>query len=117
VDALEKWLNLLEGYFSVHNFSTGKRSPSHSSRLSPMSNIGGKLTGRKVPQRNLEYMGLEPTWDFFVDAVKEQYYPVDNYEDQYMRWTTLRQEKSQTMSEFTNTFHTLHTKMGIKDSK
>jgi hypothetical protein len=22
-----------------------------------------------------------------VDAVKEQYYPVGNYEDQYMRWT------------------------------
>jgi hypothetical protein len=59
-DALEKWLNLLEGYFSVHNFSTGKRSPSHSLRLSPMSNIGGKLTGRKVPQRSLEYMGSSP---------------------------------------------------------
>jgi hypothetical protein len=29
--------------------------------------------------------GVEPTWEFFVDAVKEQYYPVDNYEDQYMR--------------------------------
>jgi hypothetical protein len=52
-----------------------------------------------------------------VDAVKEQYYLVDNYEDQYIRWTILRQEKSQTMSEFTNTFHTLHTKLGIKDSK
>jgi hypothetical protein len=52
-----------------------------------------------------------------VDAVKEQYYPVDNYEDQYMRWTTLRQEKSQTVSEFTNTFHTLRTKLGIKDSE
>jgi hypothetical protein len=59
-DALEKWLNLLEGYFSVHNFSTGKISPSHSLRLSPMSNIGGKLTGRKVPQRSLEYMGSSP---------------------------------------------------------
>jgi hypothetical protein len=49
VDALDKWLNLLEGYFSVHNFSDRKRSPSHSLKLSPMSNIGGKLTGRKVP--------------------------------------------------------------------
>jgi hypothetical protein len=52
-----------------------------------------------------------------VEAVKEKYYHVDNYEDQYMRWTTLRQEKSQTMSEFTNNFHTLHTKLGIKDSE
>jgi hypothetical protein len=52
-----------------------------------------------------------------VDAVKEQYYPVGNYEDQYMRWTTLRQERGQEVLEFTNTFHTLHTKLGIKDSE
>jgi hypothetical protein len=50
-----------------------------------------------------------------VDAVKEQYYPIDKYEYQYMRWTTLRKENSQTMSELTNNFHTLRTKMGIKD--
>jgi hypothetical protein len=52
-----------------------------------------------------------------VDAVKKQYYPVGNYDDQYMRWTTLRQERGQEISEFTNTFHTLRTKLGIKDSK
>jgi hypothetical protein len=52
-----------------------------------------------------------------VDAVKEQYYPVGNYEDQYMRWTTLRQERGQEVPEFTNTFHTLRTKLGIKDSE
>ena len=40
----------------------------------------------------------ELTWEFFVDAVKEQYYPVGNYEDQYMRWTTLRQERGQEVS-------------------
>jgi hypothetical protein len=34
-----------------------------------------------------------------------------------MRWTTLRQERSQAVSEFTNTFHTLCTKLGIKDSE
>jgi hypothetical protein len=61
--------------------------------------------------------GVEPTWDFFVDAVKEQYYPVGNYEDQYMRWTTLRQDRGQAVPEFTNTFHTLRTKLGIKDSE
>jgi hypothetical protein len=52
-----------------------------------------------------------------VDAVKEQYYLVDNYEDQYMRWTTLQQEKSQTVSKLKNTFHALCTKLGIKYSK
>jgi hypothetical protein len=53
----------------------------------------------------------------FVDALKEQYYPVGNYDDQYTRWTTLHQERGQTVSEFTNTFHTLHTKLGIKYSE
>ena len=76
-----------------------------------MSNIGGKIIERKVPQRSPEYMGSIPLQIFFVDAVKEQYYPVDNYEDQYMRWTTLQQEKSQIVSDFTNTFHTLHAKL------
>jgi hypothetical protein len=32
-----------------------------------------------------------------------------------MRWTTLRQERGQSVSEFTNSFHTLCTKLGIKD--
>jgi hypothetical protein len=61
--------------------------------------------------------GVEPTWDFFMDAVKEKYYPMGNYDDQYMRWTMLHQERGQTVSEFTNTFHTLRTKLGIKDSE
>ena len=57
------------------------------------------------------------TWDFFVDAVKEQYYPIGIYEDQYMRLTTLWQERDQEVPNFTNTFHTFHTKFGIKESK
>jgi hypothetical protein len=58
--ALEKWSTLLEGYLFVHNFSDKEKSPSHSLKLSLMSNIGGKLTGRKFPQRSLEYMGSIP---------------------------------------------------------
>jgi hypothetical protein len=52
-----------------------------------------------------------------VDAVKEKYYPVGNYDDQYMRWTMLCQERGQEVSEFTNTFHNLLTKLGIKYSE
>jgi hypothetical protein len=60
---------------------------------------------------------VEPTCDFFLDVVKEKYYPVGNYDDQYMRWTTLHQMWDQTVLEFTNTFHTLRTKLGVKHSK
>jgi hypothetical protein len=51
---------------------------------------------------------VTPTWDSFRDSIKEQYYPVGSYEDQYTRWTTLRQERDQTVPYFTNIFHTLH---------
>jgi hypothetical protein len=62
-------------------------------------------------------MGLSPPRFFCVDVVKEQYYPIGNYDDQYMRWATLQQERGQAVLEFTNTFHTLRTKLGIKDSE
>jgi hypothetical protein len=50
-----------------------------------------------------------------MDAIKEKYYPIGNYNDQYTRWSKLHQERDQIVLEFTNTFHTLHMKMGIKD--
>jgi hypothetical protein len=41
--------------------------------------------------------GREPTWVAFVDSLKEEFYPIRNYDDQYMRWTTLRQKRDQTV--------------------
>ena len=82
----------------------------------PCQTLVGNLLGSKF------HRGIWNIWGwahlvFFVDVVKEQYYPVYNYEDQYMRWTKLRQERVQVVLEFTNTFHTLRTKLGIKDSE
>jgi hypothetical protein len=60
---------------------------------------------------------VTPTWDSFQDAIKEKYYPVGIYEDQYTRWSTLRQETDQKIPNFTNIFDTLRTKLGIKYSE
>ena len=57
------------------------------------------------------------TWESFRDAIKEQYYTVRIYDDLYTKWTTLRKERDQVVPNFTNIFHTLRTKMGIKDSE
>jgi hypothetical protein len=59
-DALEKWLNLLEGYYSVQKKLTSKRSPLHSLRPFPMSNIGGKVTGRDMMEMSLQHLGHNP---------------------------------------------------------
>eukprot|EP00253_Pinus_taeda_P016363 PITA_16363 len=73
-DAIDKWLNLLEGYFSVHDFSN---------------------------QENTIFAPLKATLH-----VKDWY---ETYCEQKVR--------EQDVLEFTNIFHTLHTKLGIKDSK
>jgi hypothetical protein len=116
-EALEKWLTLLEGYFSVHNFSDKEKITFTLLKALPHVKHWWETYWEKSSTEESGIYGADPTWDFFVDAVKEQYYPVGNYEDQYMRWTTLRQERGQAVLEFTNTFHTLRTKLGIKDSE
>ena len=47
----------------------------------------------------------------------EQYYPMGSYEDKYIQWTMLRKKSDQDVNKLTNLFHTLRTKLGIKDSK
>jgi hypothetical protein len=116
-DSLEKWLNLLEGYFFVHNFSDRENITFTLLKALPHVKHWWETYWEKISTEESGIYGVEPTWDFFVDAFKEQYYLVGNYDNQYMRWTTLRQERGQKVSKFTNTFHTLCTKMGIKDSK
>jgi hypothetical protein len=119
-NSLEKWLNLLEGYFSIQNFSDKENITFALLKALPHVKHWWETYWEQSSVEEYGIYGSEPTWDFFVDAVKEKYYLVDTYEEQYMRWTTLWQEKSQTLSEFTNTFHTLHTlrtKMGIKYSE
>ena len=58
---------------------------------------------------------VAPTWNSSRDVIKEQYYPVGSYEDQYIKWTMLRKGRDQDVPEFTNILHTLPTKLGIKD--
>jgi hypothetical protein len=115
VDALEKWLNFLEDYFFVHNFSN--RENITFALLKALSHVkhSWETYWDKNSIEESGIFGAGPTLDFFMDAVKEKYYPVGNYDDQYMRLTMLHQERGQTMSEFINTFHTLRTKLGIKD--
>jgi hypothetical protein len=52
-----------------------------------------------------------------MDAIEEKYYLVGIYDDLYTKWTTLWKERDQVVPEFKNIFHTLRTKLGIKDSE
>ena len=88
-DALDKWLNLLEGYFCVHHFYDRENITFALLKALPHVKNWWETYWEKISTEESGIYGVKPTWDFFVDAVKEQYYPVGNYEDQYMIWTTL----------------------------
>ena len=39
--------------------------------------------------------------------MKEKYYPVRSYEEKYIQWNTLQQQRDQDVHEPTNLFHTM----------
>jgi hypothetical protein len=114
VDDLERWLNMLEGYFSVHNFFDWANITFALLKSVPYVKNWSETYFEENATQESGMFEAKPTWDFFMDMVKDQYYPIVNYDDHYMRWTTLLQERGQTVSCFTNTFHTLLTKSSIK---
>jgi hypothetical protein len=116
-DALEKWVNLLEGYFSVYNFSDREKITFDLLNIVPHVKYWWDTYCEQAFIEESEMFWTKPTWESFVDTPKGQYYPIGNYECQYMRWTTLWQERDQVVLEFTNIFHTSCTNMGIRDSK
>jgi hypothetical protein len=92
-DDVDKWLNLLEGYFSVHNFSDRENITFALLKVISHVKYWWDFYSEQRVMEEYEIFLVAPTWDSFRDAIKEQYYPVGSYEDQYTRWTTLRQEK------------------------
>jgi hypothetical protein len=113
-DAVDKWLNLLEGYFSVHNFSDREKITFLLLKVIPHVKYWWDNFCKKKEIEGSTLFSVAPTWGSFRDSIKEQYYPVGSYEDLYTRWTILWKERDQTMQDFINVFHTLRTKMGIK---
>jgi hypothetical protein len=113
-NAVENWLNLLEGYFSFHNFSNREKITFALLKDVPHVKDWWETFCEKKEIEESPLYTVAITWESFRDAIKEQYYLIGSYDDLYTKWTTLRQERDQAVPEFTNIFHTLHTKMGIK---
>jgi hypothetical protein len=72
VNALEKWLNLLEGYFFVHNFFDREKITFVLLKALPHVKHWWETYWEKISTEESGIYGAKPTWGFFVDAVKEQ---------------------------------------------
>ena len=86
---------MIEGYFSFHNFFD--KETITFTLLKSLSHVKHWWENYEEQYSTKEFglYGANPNWYFFVDAVKEQYYPIGNYEDQHMIWTTLWKERVQ----------------------
>jgi hypothetical protein len=101
VDVIDKWLNLLEGYFFVHNFSDRENITFVLLKVIPHVKYWWETFCEKKEIEGSTLFAVSPTWGSFRDVIKEQYYLVGSYDDLYTRWTTLWQERDQTVPEFT----------------
>jgi hypothetical protein len=113
-NVVDIWLNRLEGYFSVHNFSNRENITFALLKAIPHVKDWWETFYEKKETKEPSLFTVPLTQESFRDAIKEQYYLIGIYDDLYTRWTTLRHERDQTMLEFTNIFHTLCTNLGIK---
>jgi hypothetical protein len=80
-NASEKWLNLLEGYFSVYNFLDRENITFALLKALPHVKQWLETYWEKNSIEESGIFGAETTWDFFMDVVKEKYYHVGNYDD------------------------------------
>eukprot|EP00253_Pinus_taeda_P036070 PITA_36070 len=111
---VDKWLNLLEGYFFVHEFSSQEKIVFTLLKATRHVKDWWETYCEQKDESIGSLFSTTPTWNSFRDAIKKQYYPVKRYEDKYIKWTTLRQGRDQDVPEFTNIFHTLQTQLAYR---
>jgi hypothetical protein len=73
---------MLEGYFSVHNFSNREKITfALLKAISHVKDWWNIYFEQRAIDESIIFTVI-PTWDSFIDAIEEQYYPVGSYEDQ-----------------------------------
>ena len=108
-------MNLLEGYFLVQDLLDQEKITFSLLKSTPHVKDWWETYFERKDKEEPSLFSSVPTWNSFWDAIKGQYYPVGSYEDKYIQWTMLQQQRYQDVHEMTNLFHTLRTKLGIKD--
>jgi hypothetical protein len=88
-DVIDKWLNLLEGYFSIHNFLNKENITFALLKSVPhVKDFWENFCEQKETEETSLFLFMA-TWESFRDAIKEQYYPIGSYDDLYTKQTTL----------------------------
>jgi hypothetical protein len=74
-------LNLLKGYFSVHNFSDREKITFSLLKVIPHVKDSWDTYSEQRAIEEYAIFTVSPTWASFRDEIKEQYYVIRSYED------------------------------------
>jgi hypothetical protein len=74
VNVVDKWLNLLEGYFLVHNFFDREKITFSLLKVVPHVKDWWDTYSKQRVMEESTMVLVPPTWYSFWDAIKEQYY-------------------------------------------
>jgi hypothetical protein len=88
--AVNKWLNPLEGNFSIHNSSNRENISFTLLKVVPHVKYWWETFFERKETEEPSLFIVEVTWESFSDDIKKQYYPVGSYDDLYTKWTMLR---------------------------
>jgi hypothetical protein len=88
-DAVDKWLNLLKGYFCVHKFLKRENITFSLLKVVPHVKYSWETFCEQKEREKTSLFIVMITWESFRHVIKEQYYPVGSYDDLYTKWTTL----------------------------
>ena len=72
VHAIDIWLNLLEGYFLVHDFSDREKIIFALLKATPHDKDWWETYCEKKDKTEPSLFSAVPTWNYFRDAIKEQ---------------------------------------------
>jgi hypothetical protein len=76
-DVVDKWLNLLEGYFSIHKFSNKEKNTFSLLKVVPHVKYWWETFCEQKEIEETLLFSVMTTCESFRDAIKKQYYPVE----------------------------------------
>lgn len=70
-DVVDKWLNMLEGYFFVHDFSNQENITFSLLKVAPQVKDWWETYCEQKDESKTSLFSVTPTWNSFRDAIKE----------------------------------------------
>jgi len=70
-DAIDKWLNMLEGYFLVHDFLSQEKITFSLLKVTPHVKDWSETYCEKNDESMTQVFSATPTWNSFRNAIKE----------------------------------------------